>query len=246
MNEKLDPFREWDAAYVLGSLGMDERRKFESHLAKCEECSASVSELVGLPGILNKISAEDAVELLSSPLGVDASELVRPENSLQLLANAAIKRRAIVRRRYVGGLSIAAGLILVIGIGIGNSFLDSTVTKAPAELATSSGVKINMVELVPNVMTVNLHATKKRWGTSLEWTCAYAESRTDEQMPESYDLVITDSSGAKRVVATWLEIGEGAKGLGAATSIPFDSIRAIEVRASGATDPIMRAETLGI
>jgi hypothetical protein len=243
MNQNIDPFREWDAAYVLGSLGMDERRIYEGHLAICEECSASVNELVALPGILNKLTSESAVELLDRPLEESASEAVRPENTLQNLAKAAMKRRAAVRRRYIGGLSIAAGLILVLGMGIGDSFLGSSVPNAPVDLASSEGVKINMVQLVPNVMDVDLHATKKKWGTQLQWTCSYTENRTDEQMPESYDLVITDSSGAKRVVATWLEIGVAAKGLGAATSIPYDDIRAIEVRATGTTEPIMRAET---
>ena len=243
MNEKIDPFREWDAAYVLGSLGMDERRIFEGHLTTCDDCSNSVSELVGLPGILNKISSETAVELLDSPLSAEASESVRPDNTLSHLAKAAIKRRAAIRRRYIGGLSIAAGLILVLGMGIGDSLLGSNTAQVQVDLATSSGVKINMIQLLPNVMTVDLHATKKRWGTQLNWTCKYTENRTDTQTPESYDLVVTDTSGAKRVVATWLEIGEVAKGLSAATSIPYEDIRAIEIRGTGTTEPIVRAET---
>ena len=33
-----DPYREWDAAYVLGALSPRDRRAFEQHLATCPAC----------------------------------------------------------------------------------------------------------------------------------------------------------------------------------------------------------------
>ena len=36
-----DPFREWDAAYVLGSLEPADRRAFEDHLRTCDSCHAA-------------------------------------------------------------------------------------------------------------------------------------------------------------------------------------------------------------
>jgi anti-sigma factor RsiW len=33
MNDSVDKYREWDAAYVLGSLSTDERREYERHLS---------------------------------------------------------------------------------------------------------------------------------------------------------------------------------------------------------------------
>ena len=35
-----DPYREWDAAYVLGALAPAERRDFEAHLAREQKTTA--------------------------------------------------------------------------------------------------------------------------------------------------------------------------------------------------------------
>ena len=56
-----DPYREWDAAYVLGALPPGERREFEEHLATCDACRAAVGEIAGLPGLLGQVPVEDAV-----------------------------------------------------------------------------------------------------------------------------------------------------------------------------------------
>jgi anti-sigma factor RsiW len=45
-------FEHLDGSYVLGALSPAERRDFESHLAGCDECSRSVRELAGMPGLL--------------------------------------------------------------------------------------------------------------------------------------------------------------------------------------------------
>ncbi len=60
-----DPYSDWDAAYVLGSLSGAERREFERHLLECDSCSASVAELAGLPGLLSKVPADEAAGMLT-------------------------------------------------------------------------------------------------------------------------------------------------------------------------------------
>lgn len=51
-------YREWSAAYVLGSLDADERAEFETHLASCEECRQDVVSLAPLPGLLSRVESE--------------------------------------------------------------------------------------------------------------------------------------------------------------------------------------------
>ncbi|WP_171905349.1 anti-sigma factor family protein, partial [Cellulosimicrobium cellulans] len=58
-----DPYREWDAAYVLGALGPQDRREFERHLATCAACRDSVAGLAGMPGILGMLTPEHATAL---------------------------------------------------------------------------------------------------------------------------------------------------------------------------------------
>ena len=67
MKEPVDPFRDWDAAYILGALNADDRRTFERHLGSCPACATAVTELAGIPGILAKIDSDTAVSLVGTP-----------------------------------------------------------------------------------------------------------------------------------------------------------------------------------
>jgi anti-sigma factor RsiW len=64
----VDPFREWDAAYVLGSLDPADRRAFEDHLRTCAACRAAVAELAGMPGLLRMVPAQEATTLGGPPV----------------------------------------------------------------------------------------------------------------------------------------------------------------------------------
>ncbi|MET8847327.1 zf-HC2 domain-containing protein [Amycolatopsis sp. NPDC004625] len=59
-----DPYRDWDAAYVLGALSPGERREYEGHLGSCVPCAAAVASFAGMPGILSVVPRETSVELL--------------------------------------------------------------------------------------------------------------------------------------------------------------------------------------
>jgi len=54
-----DPFREWDAAYVLGALSASDRRAFEEHLRTCDACRTAVGELAGIPALLRTVPADE-------------------------------------------------------------------------------------------------------------------------------------------------------------------------------------------
>lgn len=49
----------WDGAYVLGALSPTERLEFEEHLTRCDDCSRSVRELAGVPGLLAQVGPDD-------------------------------------------------------------------------------------------------------------------------------------------------------------------------------------------
>ncbi len=48
----------WDAAYVLGSLSVSDRRKFEDHLSGCASCRQAVAELSDLPALLGLLDRD--------------------------------------------------------------------------------------------------------------------------------------------------------------------------------------------
>jgi anti-sigma factor RsiW len=47
-------------AYVLGALERDERRELERHLEVCPICRMELERLAPLPGLLSRLSADDA------------------------------------------------------------------------------------------------------------------------------------------------------------------------------------------
>ncbi|MDX1468691.1 MAG: anti-sigma factor [Acidimicrobiia bacterium] len=47
--------REWAAAYVLGALDPEDRRRFESHLKTCSDCAEAVTRFTALPGLLKLV-----------------------------------------------------------------------------------------------------------------------------------------------------------------------------------------------
>ena len=58
-----DDLAEWDAAYVLGALSLEDRRTYENYLAANPARAAELTDLAGMPGILNALSRDEAVAL---------------------------------------------------------------------------------------------------------------------------------------------------------------------------------------
>ena len=71
------PFREWDVAYVLGSLSSGDRHAYERHLALCQPCEHELGRLAGTAGLLSRVPAEWAVQSLTTGPEVPATVLPR-------------------------------------------------------------------------------------------------------------------------------------------------------------------------
>ncbi|MCX2955366.1 anti-sigma factor family protein [Lentzea sp. NEAU-D7] len=84
-----DPFREWDGAYVLGSLSTAERLAYEEHLAQCASCEREVCGLAGITGLLSRVPEAWAVQSLGTDPEVPATVLPR-------LVRAVRRRRRVV------------------------------------------------------------------------------------------------------------------------------------------------------
>ncbi len=240
MNQAVDKYREWDAAYVLGSLSTDDRREFERHLANCAGCTSAVAELAGMPGFLMKIDANTAGALAQTPERENVSAL--PLEPIQNLARAAIKRKTRLRRQMAAGMAVAASFVMVIGLLVGSNFHPSTNPTGDQVTTVAVGKKVSMVALEKNAMVVDIWVTKKRWGTQFSWNCVYGNDEVSSKMPQSYDLVVTDASGVATTVASWRQAGTSAKGLVASTGIPLVKIKTVEVRYSDTQAPVVRGE----
>ncbi|MET0481149.1 MAG: zf-HC2 domain-containing protein [Mycetocola sp.] len=248
-----DMYREWDAAYVLGALSPEDRRAFERHLSVCPRCEAAVAELAGMPGILGLLSASDA-----RAVGSDGDPLLdgaHQTTTVQRLATAVRAERRKRRRLVAVGAVIAAGILMTAGIVLGGTVFAPRVDEAiPAPSSTpSSSVRADVLEMTPfasGTLTAELTVTPKRWGTLLAWECRYGgTSWTDPaggpvESPQ-YALVVTRSDGTETAVATWRAAGKRAGELAAATSIPADDIRSVDIRTVSGNQPLARATLRG-
>ena len=235
MSSSTDLFRDWDAAYVLGALDSADRLAFEAHLETCPECAASVAEIAGLPGILGKLSADDAVALLTEndPLaGIDdhLRDAAHTPGVVQRLAVAARRRRRRNRIALVGAL---VGVIAVLGVG----GVVYSVNQTPASSTVA------MAAIHQHMVEARMTITPKAWGTRFDWSCTYNDANDEWSPSSSYDLVVTLKSGAEETVATWSSTADRASGLTASADVPIRDIRSVEIRLSGSSTPLLR-ETL--
>jgi hypothetical protein len=221
-----DSFRDWDAAYVLGALGPDDRRTFELHLATCDACTAAVAELAGLPGMLSKLDVDSATALIA-PNDDHLGETVHEPDLVQRLARAERRRKRRVRIGWLSGAAVLTAALVVSGV--------SVATLSTPQRPTTS---VSMTQVVPNAMSADLTVTAKHWGTRFDWNCAYAR-QWDSSGEHSYDLVVVDKSGVETTVATWSAYGEKAGDLSASTSIPTVDIRRVIIRPTGSTEPLV-------
>ncbi len=240
MNESVDKYREWDAAYVLGALSTDDRREYERHLSGCASCTSSVAEFAGMPGLLMKIDANTAQTLATTTENENVFAL--PLEPIQSLARAALKRKASLQKRMAAGLAVAASFIMVIGFLVGSQLNSGTNRAGDPASTVALGVKVSMVALEKNSMVVDMRMASKRWGTQFSWNCIYGNGEVSATKPESYNLVITDTAGVSTTVASWGQAGTDAKGLVASTGIPISKIKTIEIQYADTRAPVVRGE----
>ena len=92
-----DDLAEWDAAYVLGALSLQDRRSYESYLAANPARATELTDLAGMPGILNALSRDEAVALTDLAGAPPAEVLASVAEEVSGLLDA---QRATIARLY--------------------------------------------------------------------------------------------------------------------------------------------------
>ncbi|GGL00062.1 hypothetical protein JOE58_002753 [Curtobacterium luteum] len=219
-----DRYAEWDAAYVLGSLPADERLEYERHLETCDRCTAAVAELVGLPGLLAKLPADQAIEIAEP----DGRPDTRPESSLASVAHR-VRTRRRRRRVWVTATAAAAVLAAVLGgLAVGTGRVD------PATVPAASAPTADRYALVGDRgLDVDLAVSGEPWGTRFDWGCSYGGRSWSPDGSVMYDLVVVRDDGTAETIASWSAAGEDARGLSASTNVPREDIASVQVRLRG-------------
>jgi hypothetical protein len=253
----VDPYRDWDAAYVIGALSSEERREYEGHLAGCDECSAAVADLAGIPGLLASVDAEsvDTISAATGPkanLGGVAGRM--PADLLPRLLQSAVRERRRSRRVVAGALVVvaaaAASVALVLPGMLGDGALSPSAPIAASPTPTDAvlGEPVRMRQVVPSPLSADFTVAGERWGSRIETNCRYA--RPDAVSSEyrgagqrAYALYVTDRSGAPTVVATWSAApGASVEAVGTTLLTPQE-IASVDIR-SVETGQVLLASTL--
>lgn len=235
-----DDYATWDGAYVLGALSPADRRAYEEHLRECGECSASLAELTGLPGLLGRVAVDDAFALLETRetgrepgLATDEPDDAPPStepgrtDTLPALLAAARRRRRRARWLTGAGLAAAAAVIAVLALVLPAALV-------PGGSAQTASVSMTQVE--PSPLTATVRLAEQPWGTRIDMRCSYAEvAGGDADREWKYVLVVTDRSGHQTPVSTWTASAGTTVEPVATVGVPRDQIRSLEVRAGDGT-----------
>lgn len=211
-------YREWDAAYVLGSLSPGERSEFEAHMATCPSCKEQVDELSGIPAILATLPQDHAVQLLDPP-----------RDTMPALIGAAVRARRWERLRVAAAVVVAAAVGAVLVYVLGRD-----------EPVRAGGVTTQLTQTVPSPVTASVTLVEQPWGTRIDVKCDYAgDPAKGKTLP--YTLYISDESGTLTRVGSW-SAGPGTSMTPTATTdVPRGRITRIEIRLATIDKTVLEA-----
>jgi hypothetical protein len=207
-----DPYREWDAAYLLGALSANDRRAYEEHLRTCDECSAEVASLAGVPGMLAVLPEDRALATITTI----------PPNLLPGLVRS-VQRDTRKRRIRLGGLMAGiAAAAAVIG----------AVVAIPLSREEPQGDYVVLAQTVSSKLSADARLVPERWGTTIEISCRYDELATPSERARGYELYVTGPSGKAQLLASWTAAPGTTVKPAATTKLQRGEIRALDIRSS--------------
>jgi hypothetical protein len=210
-------------AYVLGALEREERAGLEAHLETCEVCREELDRLAPLPGLLSRLTLDEAEVLATAGPESSAEPLAgapRPEPAYsaapleRALFEVARERR---RSRLMRAVAAAAALVLAAAVVTGGQLLgggDGGGGPAPLTAAASdlrTGVH-GAAELTP-----------EPWGTRVELRLAGVRPG------QRCRLVARSAGGRSEVASTWRAGYLGTAEVPGAVAIPAERLTSLDV-----------------
>jgi hypothetical protein len=230
-------------AYVLGALEREERARLEAHLEACGVCREELDRLAPLPGLLSRLTLDEAEVLATAgpgpaagaaegpfaeppaedPFAEPPAAALVPASSTAPLERALFevareRRRSRLMRAVVAA---AAALVLAAAVVTGGQLLgggDGEGGPAPLTAAASdlrTGVH-GAAELTP-----------EPWGTSVELRLAGVRPG------QRCRLVARSAGGRSEVAATWRAGYLGTAEVPGAVAIPAERLTSLDVVTPG-------------
>ena len=207
-----DPYRDWDAAYVLGALSAKDRRAYEEHLRTCAECSAEVASLAGVPRTLAALPDDRALATITAA----------PPNLLPGLVRSV--QRDERRRRVRLGVLMTGVALVAAAIG--------AVIAIPLTREEPQGDYVVLAQTVSSKLSADARLVPGRWGTTIEISCRYDDLATPSERARGYELYVTDTSGKAQLIASWTSSPGTTVKPAATTKLQRSEIKALDIRSS--------------
>jgi hypothetical protein len=208
----IDPFSEFDAAYVLGALSEDDRLAYEQHLMTCDACAAGVESLHPLPALLASVPNVEELDDIGAPPATLLPHVLRE-----------VRRTQRRRRWYASGIAAAVAACLVL------------VTVLIANRDRGSGGQ--PIAMQPVVAT-HIHATADvrdvAWGTRIQLECRY-DSNASYPPDAAYSLVAYDRSGQPHPLGTWRLVSTGVTTFASGTALHRSDLDRIAIQVGSGT-----------
>jgi hypothetical protein len=214
------------AVYVLGALEPREREAFEAHLPGCAACARSLSEVAGLPGLLSRATQPGALE--------KGPEIPAPPPDL---LDGTLRR--VRRRRRASLLLAAVAVVLALVGGFGIAAWSGASSPPPGTVR-----ELALPPVADSETSGLAGLTARPWGTQISLSCLYRGESRPTPPPDAprttYVLVVQGPDGAEQEVARWSPPPGQDAVVTAATDLPPDRVRGLEVR-TAAGETVMRS-----
>jgi hypothetical protein len=209
-------------AYVLGSLAPAERTMYERHLAMCPVCREAVAEIAVLPGLLGRLDAAAASQIVGGEDGVDA-----PESRLPKLIEAAAqsrRREAWGRRWRLAAVTVvAAGLATFAGFGLAPDQDNTSRTEQAAAMAA-------MTEVRKTPVKAEVGFAQIAGGTQVRMHCTYGSDKDHSESLYTYRLVAVGEDGTRDQVGSWMAGPGSDLTLSGVTHFAYNDIEKLELQ----------------
>ena len=209
--------------YVIGAIAPGDRSAVESHLSDCAGCRAELAGMAGLPGLLGRVSADEATVLLC---GDDRPEPLPAQPLQSLLGRAGqLRRRALWPR-----LAVAAVAGLLVGGGaIVASRAQPVRARAPAVAAQLWTTQVHGSNASTHAAALVKYVAQP-WGLELDVQVHGIPAGT------LCELQVINAAGQDVAAGSWTVAGghEGAWYPGS-SSVPLSGVRGFVIKSGART-----------
>lgn len=216
----------WDAAYVLGSLSVTDRREFEAHLADCRSCRSAVADLSGMPALLSKLDRSELAAIEEAGAGPPLPATVMTS----LLTAVRARQRRTRLTTWVTSAAAAAVLAggVLVGVTAHSPMPAPTPPQASAPAQSPAGESgLPMEQLATHKLASTVSLSDRKWGTLIALNCVCLAP--PDAHHDRLAMVVLHRDGSRAQLATWVAIPGHAATPQASVATPVDQIAAVQV-----------------